>query len=256
MPSIFLSSFSFNCEYKWLLMHYSQKQSLLPQFSPLMCFLFLWWYNQSKRGEKRGSAETEEFRGWLFSREHRALIPKGDPALFWNTLSLPVDRATNSSFNTSVIDPLCHRCYHTHQCQDNTLGLPAPAGFSSNMVNVGYSLHAASRFTNNIFISRFTWRHKCEKCLRQSEKGTGENNLGINPGMSLNSRMQIWQRQQLDERAARKMKGSQSCCRNKWAEAFHDSYWGFILLFSQASDPKCWIGLCISGFSVKLCSGW
>jgi len=59
-------------------------------------------------------------------------------------------------------------------------------------------------------------------------KGNLKNDRGEEPqnsaGISLNSRIQIWQQQQLDERAAAKMKGSQTCRRNKWAEAFHDSY--------------------------------
>lgn len=72
----FFSSFSS----KWVQMIINvlfTKQSLLPQFFPLMCILSLWWYNQSKREEKWVNAKMEEFRGWLSSWEHRALIPKG-----------------------------------------------------------------------------------------------------------------------------------------------------------------------------------
>lgn len=143
------------------------KQSLLPQFSPLMCVLSLWWYNQSKRGKKWGSAEKEEFRGWFFSWEQSA-HPKGDPALLWNSLNLPVDQAPNSSIYISVMYPLS-AIRGAAAVPGYTLGLLAVLISSSwhfiKQVKAEYiPVRVASVFIKKHLNSRFTWRHKYEKC--------------------------------------------------------------------------------------------
>lgn len=142
------------------------KQSLLPQFSPLMCVLSLWWYNQSKRGKKWGSAEKEEFRGWFFSWEHRALIPKGilhSSETVWIFLSTRLQTAafTYQSYILSAMRGAA-------AVPGSTLGLLAVLISSSwhfiKQVNAEYSCPPCFRLYQKHLNSRFTWRHKSEKC--------------------------------------------------------------------------------------------
>lgn len=177
--------------------------------------------------------------------------PKGDPALLWNSLNLPVDQAPNSSIYISVIHPLCHerrsgsaRIHTWPACSAYILKLAFHQTGKCRVFLFALLPSLSKTFKFKIYMKAQIW-----KMLTAIWKTTTENNLKITQGFlwtpgsrygSSNNWMSIgWC-------VTGKMKGSQTCRRNKWAEAFHDSYRGFILALSEASDPKCWIGLCIS----------